>query len=227
MKFYGFVVVMKIGVKLIVAFLAVAAVGGIIGYVGLVGTYEIFEKYEQISQKDSPKLLALGQIEASINRIGTEAVETAYFASFGVEKEQEKMQLLQGTGPITNKIESMISESMETVKIYCSRQDASRFYHSEIFDIIEKSHAELEIIITPTDKTPDYLKSVEDNVRVIPKNTENKCFIVSDSKDVLIFLRNVNHPSHRVFACWSNSESLVDIMTSFFDLSWESAEVFY
>jgi len=81
---------MKIGVKLIIAFLAVAAVGGIIGYVGFIGTSEIFEKYEQISQKDSPKLLALGQIEASINRIGTEAVETAYFASFGVEKEQEE-----------------------------------------------------------------------------------------------------------------------------------------
>ena len=81
---------MKIGVKLIIAFLAVAAVGGIIGYVGFIGTSEIFEKYEQISQKDSPKLLALGQIEASINRIGTEAVETAYFASFSVEKEQEE-----------------------------------------------------------------------------------------------------------------------------------------
>ncbi len=143
------------------------------------------------------------------------------------ETKQEKMQLLQGTGPITNKIESMISESMETVKIYCSRRDASRFYHSEIFDMIKKSHAELQIIITPTDKTPDFLKDVEDNVRVIPKNTENKCFIISDAKEVLMFLRNASHPSHRVFACWSDSASLIDMMTSLFELSWENGEVTY
>ena len=143
------------------------------------------------------------------------------------ETKQEKMQLLQGSGPITNKIESMISKSMETIKIYCSRQDASRFYHSDIFDLIKKSHAELQIIITPTDKNPDFLKGVEDNVRIIPKNTENKCFIVSDAKEVLMFLRNASHPSHRVFACWSDSESLIDMMTSLFELSWENGEVAY
>jgi len=143
------------------------------------------------------------------------------------ETKQEKMQLLQGTGPIINKIENMISGSMETVKIYCSRQDASRFYHSEIFDAIEKSHAELQIIITPTDKNPEFLKNVKDNVRIIPKNTENKCFIVTDAKEVLMFLRNASHPSHRVFACWSDSDSLIDMMTSLFELSWENGEVAY
>jgi len=150
-----------------------------------------------------------------------------FFAVKTDQSKQEKMQLLQGAGPIMNKIQEMAGECMEEFKIYATAQDTSRFYHSDIFDVVENSPAELEIIITPIDKTPDFLKGVEDNVRVIPKNSENKCFVVSDSKEVLIFLRNVNHPTHRLFACWSNSESLVDIMTSLFDLSWENAEVAY
>jgi len=93
--------------------------------------------------------------------------------------------------------------------------------------MIKKSHAELQIIITPTDKNPEFLKGIEDSVRIIPKNTENKCFVVSDSKQVLIFLRNASHPSHRVFACWSDSDSLIDMMKSLFELSWENGEVAY
>lgn len=154
--------------------------------------------------------------------------EIPFFAVKTDQSKQEKMQLLQGTGPIMNKIREMAGESMEEFKIYGTTQDTSRFYHSDIFDVVENSPAELRTILTPASKIPDFLsENNSEKVRIIPKNTENKCFVVSDSKEVLIFLRNATHPTHRLFACWSNSESLVDMMTSLFDLSWENAEVAY
>ncbi len=151
-----------------------------------------------------------------------------FFAVKTDQTKQEKMQLLQGSGPITNKIKDMIDRCVGDFKIYCSRPDASRFYHSDIFALLENSPAESQMILTPSMDVPDFLSSENSqNVRIIPKNTEKKCFLINDSKEVLIFLRNVSHPTHRVFACWSDSESLVDMMTSLFELSWESAEVSY
>ena len=151
-----------------------------------------------------------------------------FFAVKTDQSKQEKMQLLHGSGPITNKIKDMIGGCVGDFKIYCSRPDASRFYHSDILELLENSPAESQMILTPSMDIPDFLSSKNpQDVRIIPKNTEKKCFLISDSKEVLIFLRNVSHPSHRVFACWSDSESLVDMMTSLFELSWESAEVSY
>ena len=151
-----------------------------------------------------------------------------FFAVKTDQSKQEKMQLLQGSGPITNKIKDMIGGCVGDFKIYCSRPDASRFYHSDILELLENSPAESQMILTPSMDIPDFLSSKNpQDVRIIPKNTEKRCFLISDSKEVLIFLRNVSHPSHRVFACWSDSESLVDMMTSLFELSWESAEVSY
>ena len=188
------------------------------------GALELKDAITSLVKQEQLRIDSLADKEEELSELWK---QIPVFAIKTDETKQEKMQLLQGSGPITNKIENMISGSMETIKIYCSRQDASRFYHSEIFDMIKKSHAELQIIITPTDKSPDFLKGVEDSVRIIPKNSENKCFIVSDAKEVLMFLRNASHPSHRVFACWSDSDSLIDMMTSLFELSWENGEVAY
>ena len=65
------------------------------------------------------------------------------------------------------------------------------------------------------------------NIKAIPSETENKCFVINDKKEVLIFMRNANHPTRQTFAWWSDSESLIDIMNSLFDLSWENGEAIY
>ena len=57
--------------------------------------------------------------------------------------------------------------------------------------------------------------------------TENKCFVLKDSKEVLIFMRNANHPTRQTFAWWSDSETLVDIMSTLYDLSLEKGESIY
>ncbi len=154
--------------------------------------------------------------------------EIPFFAVETDESKSEKMQLLHGTGPITNKIKEMIGSSTDDFRIYGSVSDLLRMYHSDIFDWIESSSTNLKMIVSPLNKTPEFLSELDSHkIKAITSNAENKCFIVNDAKEVLIFMRNTTHPSRQIFAWWSDSETLVDMMGSLFDLSWEKGENLY
>jgi len=154
--------------------------------------------------------------------------EIPFFAVETDESKSEKMQLLHGTGPITNKIKDMVGTSSEEIKIYGTVSDLLRMYHSDVFDWIETAPSNLKMIVSPLNKTPEFLSEMNsDSIRAMPSDSENKCFIVNDKKEVLIFMRNANHPTRQVFAWWSDSETLVDMMGSMFELSWEKGEQLY
>ena len=70
-----------------------------------------------------------------------------FFAVETDESKSEKMQLLHGTGPITNKIKEMIDSSIEESKVFGSIADINRFYLSDVFDCVEQSTAELKLKI--------------------------------------------------------------------------------
>lgn len=151
-----------------------------------------------------------------------------FFAVETDESKQEKMQLLHGTGPITNKIKEMISSSTEDFRIYGSTADLLRMYHSDVFDWIEESATNLKMVVSPLTKTPEFLSDFEsDKIKAITSESENKCFIINDKKEVLIFMRNATHPTRQTFAWWSDSDTLVDMMGTLFDLSWEKGESLY
>ncbi len=151
-----------------------------------------------------------------------------FFAVETDESKSEKMQLLHGTGPITNKIKDMINSSIEDFRIYGSVSDLQRMYHSEIFDWIDDSPTNLKMIVSPLSNTPEFLSELNSNkIKAIPSNSQNKCFIINDAKEVLIFMRNATHPSRQTFAWWSDSETLIDMMSSLFDISWEKGETLY
>jgi sugar-specific transcriptional regulator TrmB len=154
--------------------------------------------------------------------------EIPFFAVETDESKSEKMQLLHGTGPITNKIKEMVNSSTDDFRIFGSVSDLLRMYHSDVFDWVESSPTNLKMIVSPLNKTPEFLSELDSSkIKAIPSNTENKCFIVNDAKEVLIFMRNATHPSRQIFAWWSDSETLVDMMSSLFDLSWEKGENLY
>jgi len=151
-----------------------------------------------------------------------------YFAVETDESKSEKMQLLHGTGPIINKIKEMVSTSTEDFKIYGTISDLLRMYHSDVFDWIAESPTNLKTIVSPLTKMPEFISELNsDNIKAIASDSQNKCFIVNDAKEVLIFMRNANHPTKQIFAWWSDSETLVDMMSSLFDLSWEKGEILY
>ncbi len=41
------------------------------------------------------------------------------------------------------------------------------------------------------------------------------------------FHEKYNHPTRQTFAWWSDSETLVDMMSTLYDLSWEKGESIY
>jgi len=154
--------------------------------------------------------------------------EIPFFAVETDESKSEKMQLLHGAGPITNKIKEMIGSSSEDFKVYGSVSDLLRMYHSEVFDWVEEVPTNLKMIVSPVIKTPEFLSELNSGkIKAIPSSKDNKCFIINDKKEVLIFMRNTTHPSRQIFAWWSDSEVLVDMMSSLFDLSWEKGESLY
>jgi len=154
--------------------------------------------------------------------------EIPFFAVETDESKSEKMQLLHGTGPIINKIKEMINSSSDDFRIYGSVPDLLRMYHSDVFDWIESSPTNLKIVVTPLNKSPEFLSEINsEKIRAIQSESENKCFIINDKKEVLIFMRNATHQTRQTFAWWSDSETLVDMMGSLFELSWEKGGAIY
>ena len=154
--------------------------------------------------------------------------EIPFFAVETDESKTEKMQLLHGTGPIINKIKEMVNSSTEDFRIYGSVSDLLRMYHADVFDWVDETPTNLQMLVTPLNQTPEFLSEINSaKIRAIPSNSENKCFVVNDKKEVLIFMRNATHPTRQVFAWWSDSETLVDMMSSLFELSWEKGAALY
>lgn len=180
---------------------------------------------ETLVKQEQSRINILANKEESLSEMWD---EIPYFAVETDESKSEKMQLLHGNSSIMNKIQEMIESGNNEFKIFGSLSDVNRFYHSDVFDSVEQSTAELRLIISPIDKSPEFLSDIDSKkIHTISSDSNNKCFIVNDKKDVLIFMRNANHPTRQTFAWWSDSETLVDMMSSMFELSWEKGEQLY
>ena len=186
---------------------------------------EMKQAIETLVKQEQQRINNLAGKEASLSELWK---QIPFFVVETDESKSEKMQLLHGMGPITNKIKEMTDSSIESFKIYGSITDVLRFYHSDVFDWIEESSSDLQMVITPIGKTPEFISELDQKkIRTITSNSDNKCFVINDAKEVLIFMRNATHPTRQTFAWWSDSETLVDMMTSLFDLSWEKGEKLY
>ena len=186
---------------------------------------EMGEAVATLVKQEQERIDTLATKEQSLSEMWK---QIPFFAVETDESKSEKMQLLHGTGPITNKIKEMVGSSTEDFKIYGSVSDMLRMYHADIFDWIESAPTNMKMVVSPLNKTPEFLTEFDaKQIKAIPSNTENKCFIVNDKKEVLIFMRNATHPTRQIFAWWSDSETLVDMMATLFDLSWEKGEALY
>jgi sugar-specific transcriptional regulator TrmB len=183
------------------------------------------EAVSTLVKQEQERINSLANKEESLSEMWK---EIPFFAVETDESKSEKMQLLHGSGPITNKIREMVDSSLEDFKIYGSVTDLLRMYHSDVFDWVESAPTNLKMVVSPLTKTPEFLSEMDsEKIRAMPSNSENKCFLVNDKKEVLIFMRNATHPTRQIFAWWSDSETLVDMMDSLFELSWEKGEALY
>jgi len=184
---------------------------------------EMKQAIESLVKQEQVRIKLLAVKEKSLSEMWN---EIPFFVVKTDDSRSEKMQLLHGTGPIINKIKEMIDSSSEDFRIYGSVSDLLRMYHSDVFDWLDDSPTKLKMIVSPLNKIPEFLSEINsDKIKAISSNRENKCFIINDAKEVLIFTRNATHPSRQVFAWWSDSETLVDMMSLLFDLSWEKGDI--
>ncbi len=156
-------------------------------------------------------------------------MEVPAFAVETTEIKQDKLQTMEGTGQIYSKIKDMIRTAKEQIIIFGSEKDISRFYHSEIIDLMFNSMTDARLIISPALKLPDFLSEFDKKrMRIVPTDeNSNQCFVLKDNDEIMLFLRNATHPSHNVFAMWSNSKSLNEPIRRLFEYSWESSQACY
>jgi len=142
------------------------------------------------------------------------------------ETKTEKLQMIPGSAQIHTKIKEMIQNSKEEILMFGTETDLSRFYHSDIIEILSNSTLDVKIIISPSKQVPHFVDVMaRKRVKILPDNKKNnQCFVIKDHDEILLFLRNATHPSHNVFALWADSKSLIDSMHTLFGYSWESAE---
>ena len=154
--------------------------------------------------------------------VPTFAIETS-------ESRQDRLQTMEGTGQIYSKIKEMIKSAREQIVIFGSEKDISRFYHSEIMEMSFDSLAETRTILSDSLRMPEVLNEFDKGkIRLMPDGeNNNQCFVIKDSDEIMLFLRNAMHPSHNVFAMWSNSKSLIDPIRKLFEYSWERSQVCY
>jgi sugar-specific transcriptional regulator TrmB len=149
------------------------------------------------------------------------------FAVETVETKTEKLQMINGSASIHSKIKDMIKSAREEVMICGTEKDLSRFYHSDILEILSNCNIDKKIIVSPSQRLPRFLDGIDKKtIRLIPSShVDNQCYVLKDNSEILFFLRNASHPSHTVFALWSESNALITSMQQLFEYSWNDSEV--
>lgn len=142
------------------------------------------------------------------------------------EPECEKFQMLQGSSRIHSKMHNMISDSRLGCKLLCGAKDLSKFYYSNLIEILESSSSNLKLLISSDAIVPNLIQNMnKSSIRYWPKNmAKNQCFLLKDDNELLIFLRNANFPTRNIFAFWTNSKSLIDSICLLFNYSWERSK---
>jgi sugar-specific transcriptional regulator TrmB len=143
------------------------------------------------------------------------------------EIENERLQMLEGAAPIYSKIKNMIKNAEKRIIILGSEKDIARFHYADIFEMISNSLTDVRIILSPSTALPNFLDRFDKKkirlMSVVKDN--NRCFIIKDNDEAILFLRNATHNSDNVFAIWSNSKSLTDSIRTLFDYSWASSKI--
>lgn len=136
----------------------------------------------------------------------------------------EKFQMIHGTARVYSKMKTMIKETREECKVLGTDKDISKFYYSDFIELLASTTKRFRIIISPSYKLPSFVKTIDqENVRLLPHKISKQCFLVKDTSEVLIFLRNFNFSSNNTLALWTDASSIIQSMFMLFDYSWNNS----
>jgi len=146
--------------------------------------------------------------------------------SNGADDRNNKFQILQGKSCIVNKLKNMIENAKEEIQVSGSEQDYIKFYHTDVFNYLKKSRADMKILFSCSEKTmyifdgfpPDSIRKFWDY------EGEKFCFIIKDENEGILFMKNdveqKEDNDENISAVWTDSKILITSLKTLFDLIW-------
>ena len=127
------------------------------------------------------------------------------------EKTVEQIQVLRGKNQINSKIINMISKTKKEFLILGCEKDFYKFYYADFLDILEKYSIDYRLLISTKNKELNIFNNIKDSrIKILPSTVkDNLCFLISDSEEILFYIKNTSSNNIEDTAFWTNSKSIV------------------
>lgn len=142
------------------------------------------------------------------------------------DDKEDKFQVLQGINQVQSKIVEMVDNSKQEFLVFGSEKDYLRFYHADFLEPLQKSKLDYKLLSSCTDKTNYVFDDIDRNkVKKLGKDVEEKlCFMVRDSEEALIFMKNAMYSTQQSVAMWTDSPAIVYSMKLLFENMWSKSK---
>ena len=147
-------------------------------------------------------------------------------SSKGQDDRNNKFQILQSKSSIVNKLKNMIENAREEILVSGSEKDYMKFYHTDFFNYLKKSRADMKILFSCTEKTMYIFEGFPpDSMRkFLDYEGEKFCFILKDENEGILFMKNdveqKEDNDENMTAVWTDSKILITSLKTLFDLIW-------
>jgi len=142
------------------------------------------------------------------------------------ETKEDKFQVLQGINQVQSKITEMIDNLKKEFLVFGSEKDFLRFYHADVFEPLQKSKLDFKLLSSCSDKSSYIFDDLDRNrVKKLSKDIDEKlCFLLRDSEEVIIFMKNAIYSNQQSVAMWTDSSAMVYSMKLLFDNTWSKSK---
>lgn len=143
------------------------------------------------------------------------------------EQTVEQFQVLRGENQINSKIINMISKTKKEFLILGCEKDFYKFYYADFLDILEKYSIDYRLLISTKNKELNIFNNIKDSrIKILPSTVkDNLCFLISDSEEILFYIKNTSSNNIEDTAIWTNSKSIVYSNSLLLSTLWPKSKV--
>ena len=172
---------------------------------------------------ESDRLNALKKSEVTLKKIWDKIPSM----SNNTEQTAEQFQILRGENQINSKIINMISKTKKEFLILGCEKDFYKFYNADFLDILEKHSIDYKLLISTKNKELSIFNNIQNSrVKILPSTVkDNLCFLISDSEEILFYIKNTSSNNIEDTAIWTNSKSIVYSNSLLLTTLWPKSKV--
>ena len=145
------------------------------------------------------------------------------------ENEQERkevFQILEGEEQISLKAGELLNNSTKEVLAFTSEQDITNFYHSGLFDKLEKlskKNINVELLTNYSPKSCFFIEKLKLKTAKYSRSSVDgmPTFILTDSEQLLLLIRK-NNGKRKVAALWTNYDAFAKAIKVLFLELWNN-----